>query len=154
LARGPGLAIATASLYRLFAEMVTGMPTVTRVLASTELTVLVWPFTRTVIVAIRGPNFDALKQEGRNLTAAAFHQEIARGVNQLLGRIFAQRRNGSSTDLEAIESALRAVLHQTGAGALSELLQFGAPARISVSCPALVVIRRNTRNDALGLCSP
>ncbi len=49
-------------------------------------------------------------------------------MNQLLGRIFAQRRTGSGIDLEAIESALRAVLHQAGASALSELLQFEAPA--------------------------
>jgi hypothetical protein len=48
-------------------------------------------------------------------------------VNQLLGRIFAQRRNSGYTDLEAIESALRAALHQAGASALSELLQFEAP---------------------------
>jgi hypothetical protein len=49
-------------------------------------------------------------------------------VNQLLGRIFAQRRNSGGTDLEAVESALRVALHQAGAGALSELLQFEAPA--------------------------
>jgi hypothetical protein len=49
-------------------------------------------------------------------------------VNQLLGHIFAQRRNSGDTDLEAIESALRATLHQAGASALSELLQFEAPA--------------------------
>ena len=50
-------------------------------------------------------------------------------MNQLLDRIFAQRRKGGGTDLEAIESALRAVLHQAGAGTLSELLQFEAPAQ-------------------------
>jgi len=49
-------------------------------------------------------------------------------VNQLLGRIFAQRRNSGGTDLEAIESALRVALHQAGASALSELLQFDPPA--------------------------
>jgi hypothetical protein len=48
-------------------------------------------------------------------------------VNQLLGRIFAQRRNSGGTDLEAIESALRVALHQAGASTLSELLQFEAP---------------------------
>jgi hypothetical protein len=48
-------------------------------------------------------------------------------VNQLLGRIFAQRRNSGGTDLEAIGSALRVALHQAGAGALSELLKFEAP---------------------------
>jgi len=45
----------------------------------------------------------------------------------LLGRIFAQRRNSGGTDLEAIESALRVALHQAGANALTELLQFEAP---------------------------
>ena len=49
-------------------------------------------------------------------------------MNQLLGRIFAERHNSGGIDLEAVESALRAALHQAGAGALSELLQFGAPA--------------------------
>jgi hypothetical protein len=48
-------------------------------------------------------------------------------VNQLLCRIFAQRRNSGGTDLEAIESALRVALHQAGASALSELLRFEAP---------------------------
>jgi hypothetical protein len=61
-------------------------------------------------------------------TAAAIHQEIAREVNQLLGRIFAQRHNRGRTDLEAVESALRAALHQAGARALSALLQYQAPA--------------------------
>jgi len=53
---------------------------------------------------------------------------VAREVNQLLCRVFAQRRKDGRTDLEAVESALRAALHQAGAAALSELLQFAAPA--------------------------
>ena len=53
---------------------------------------------------------------------------MAREVNQLLCRVFAQRRKGGRTDLEAVESALRAALHQAGAAALTELLQFEAPA--------------------------
>ena len=53
---------------------------------------------------------------------------MAREVNQLLCRVFAQRRKHGRTDLEAVESALRAALHQAGAAALSELLQFEAPA--------------------------
>ncbi len=53
---------------------------------------------------------------------------MAREVNQLLCRVFAQRRKDGRTDLEAVESALRAALHQAGAAALSELLQFEAPA--------------------------
>ena len=52
---------------------------------------------------------------------------MAREVNQLLGRIFAQRWKEGRTDLEAIESALRVALHHVGAAALSELLQFAAP---------------------------
>jgi hypothetical protein len=62
---------------------------------------------------------------------------MAREVNQLLGRIFAQRRNSGRTDLEAVESALRAALHQAGATALSELLQYQAPAsdQRQLPCP-------------------
>ena len=60
-------------------------------------------------------------------TAAAIHQEVAREVNQLLGRIFAARHDDGRTDLEAVENALRAALHQAGAAALTELLQFAAP---------------------------
>jgi hypothetical protein len=53
---------------------------------------------------------------------------VAREVNQLLCRVFAQRRKDGRTDLEAVESALRAALHQAGAAALTELRQFEAPA--------------------------
>lgn len=53
---------------------------------------------------------------------------MTREVNQLLGRVFAQRRKDGRTDLEAVELALRATLHQAGVAALSELLQFEAPA--------------------------
>ncbi len=53
---------------------------------------------------------------------------MAREVNQLLGCIFAQRHNSGRTDLEAVESALRAALHQTGASALSALVQYKDPA--------------------------
>jgi hypothetical protein len=53
---------------------------------------------------------------------------VGREVNQLLGRIFAQRHQDGGTDLEAIETAMRATLHQAGAAALTELLQFPAPA--------------------------
>jgi hypothetical protein len=54
-----------------------------------------------------------------------------------LCRIFAQRRSSGSTDPEAIESALRTSLHQAGAKALTELLQFDAPApdQRKVPCP-------------------
>lgn len=53
---------------------------------------------------------------------------MAREVNRFLNRVFAQRRKNGRTDLEAVESALRAALHQAGAAALSELLQFETPA--------------------------
>jgi hypothetical protein len=55
----------------------------------------------------------------------------------LLCRIFAQRRSSGSTDPEAIGSALRTSLHQAGAKALTELLQFDAPApdQRKLPCP-------------------
>ena len=54
---------------------------------------------------------------------------MAREVNRFLGLVFAQRpHKGGRTDLEAVESALRAALHQAGAAALAELLKFEAPA--------------------------
>ena len=53
---------------------------------------------------------------------------MAREVNQLLHLVFAQRRQDGRTDLEAVETALRAALHQAGAAALTQLLQFEAPA--------------------------
>jgi hypothetical protein len=40
----------------------------------------------------------------------------------------AQRRKDGRTDLEAIETAVRSTVHRAGAAALSELLQFPAPA--------------------------
>jgi len=48
-------------------------------------------------------------------------------VNRLLTRIFAERRSRGRTDLEAIESALRRVLHEAGSAALSELLRCQTP---------------------------
>ncbi len=66
--------------------------------------------------------------EQEKKTAAAIHQEVAREVNQLLGHVFAQRRKDGRTDLQAVESALRTALHQAGAAALSQLLQFDTPA--------------------------
>ena len=61
-------------------------------------------------------------------TATAIHQEITREVNQLLSRIFAERRHSGQMDLEAVENAFRTALHQVGAAGLSELLQYEAPA--------------------------
>ncbi len=64
---------------------------------------------------------------GGKKTAATLHQEMAREIDQLLGRVFAQRRKNGRTDLEAVETALRSALHRAGAAALTELLQFPAP---------------------------
>lgn len=48
-------------------------------------------------------------------------------MNRLLARVFAERRCGQ-TDLEAVETGLRAALHQAGSAALTELLRYEAPA--------------------------
>ena len=60
-------------------------------------------------------------------TAAAIHQEVTQEVNQLLSRIFAERRRSGQMDLEAVENAFRSALHQAGAAGLSELLEYPAP---------------------------
>ncbi len=62
---------------------------------------------------------------------------MAREVNRFLGLVFAQRHKDGRTDLEAVESALRAALHQAGAAALAELLKFEAPAaeQRQLPCP-------------------
>jgi hypothetical protein len=49
-------------------------------------------------------------------------------VNRWLARVFAERHNNGRIDLEAVETALRTVLHSAGAVALTELFQFPAPA--------------------------
>jgi hypothetical protein len=45
-----------------------------------------------------------------------------------LGRIFAERKQTGAMDLEALEMGFRASLHQAGAAALTQLLQFPEPA--------------------------
>jgi hypothetical protein len=70
-------------------------------------------------------------------TADAIRQEVAREVEQLLRIIFRDRKTGSPVDLEAIalkrdcfatiETSIRFVMHHAGAGALTQLLQFGEP---------------------------
>jgi hypothetical protein len=54
-----------------------------------------------------------------------------------LSRIFAERKQAGSLDLEAVEMGFRAALHRAGAAALTQLLQFTAPATgpRSVPCP-------------------
>lgn len=57
-------------------------------------------------------------------------------MTTLLGRIFAERKQTGSLDLEAVEMAFRAALHQAGAAALTQLLQFPEPAeQRNVPCP-------------------
>jgi len=60
--------------------------------------------------------------------AEAIQGEIAREIATLLGRIFAERKQTGKTDLEAVEMALRAALHQAGAAALKQLLRLPEPA--------------------------
>ena len=70
-------------------------------------------------------------------TAEAIHAEVAREVTALLGRVFAERKQTGALDLEAVKMALRAALHQAGAAALSQLLQFPEPAadQRAIPCP-------------------
>ena len=65
---------------------------------------------------------------GGKKTAAAVHQQIAWEVNRLLGLLFAEHKKTGQFDLEAAEMALRSALHQAGAAALTQLLQFPEPA--------------------------
>ena len=56
----------------------------------------------------------------------------------MLARVFAERKQSSRTDLEAMEMAFRAALHHAGAAALSHLLRFREPdeqqPRLPCSC--------------------
>ncbi len=83
---------------------------------------------------------------------------MAREVEQLLGRIFAQRRQSGQTDLEAVETALRAALHQAGAAALSELLQYDAPApdqrRLPCPCGHFAQYREQRAKPVLTVLGP
>lgn len=56
-------------------------------------------------------------------------------MTTLLGRIFTERKQTGSMDLEAVERALRAALYQAGAAALGQLLQFPEPAADQRSIP-------------------
>ncbi|MGH9784982.1 MAG: hypothetical protein ACRD88_12445, partial [Terriglobia bacterium] len=49
--------------------------------------------------------------------------------------VFQGRRKTGRLDLEAIETAVRSAMHRAGAAALSELLQFPAPAAEQRSIP-------------------
>ncbi|MBI3693541.1 MAG: ISKra4 family transposase [Acidobacteria bacterium] len=67
-------------------------------------------------------------------TAAAIHQEVARGIDAWLPVIFAERRNTGRLDLEAVELALRTALHTGGAAGLGALLRQQGPIPSSVPC--------------------
>ena len=55
----------------------------------------------------------------------------------MLERIFCQRQKTGGLDFEAVEMAVRSAMHQAGATALTELLQFGPPGpkQRPVPCP-------------------
>ena len=65
-------------------------------------------------------------------TADAIHQEMAREVDALLERVFAEQRKSGRLDLEAIEMAMRAVMHRAGAGGLEQLLEMSPPVERAV----------------------
>ena len=58
-------------------------------------------------------------------------------MTALLGRIFAERKQTGRLDLEAVEMTFRVAMHQAGAAALSQLLQFAEPAaeQRAIACP-------------------
>ena len=60
-------------------------------------------------------------------TAEIIQQEISREVAHLLQLLFSEQRNRGGLDLEAVEMAIRSAMHQAGASALCQLLQFEAP---------------------------
>jgi hypothetical protein len=60
---------------------------------------------------------------------------VAREVSQLLRIIFHDHRKSGRLDLEATEMAVRSAMHQAGARALTQLLQWEAPAAGQRSVP-------------------
>lgn len=68
-------------------------------------------------------------------TAVAVHQEIGREVDQWLGVVFTGKRKSGYWDLESMEGLTRKAMHQAGATALREILQFVAPAAHMRSLP-------------------
>ena len=52
---------------------------------------------------------------------------MRREIENLLERIFWQRQKTGGLDLEAVEMAIRSAMHEAGASALTELLQFDPP---------------------------
>ena len=72
---------------------------------------------------------------GGKKTAAAIYQEVAREVEGLLRRVFAERRQTGRVDWEAVEKATRTTLHRAGAAALSQLLSGPEVEPRPVDCP-------------------
>jgi Uncharacterised protein family (UPF0236) len=56
-------------------------------------------------------------------TAEGIQKEVAQEIDQLLRVVFADLRKSGRLDLEAVEMATRAAMHQAGAVVLKELLQ-------------------------------
>jgi hypothetical protein len=73
-------------------------------------------------------------ERGGKKTATAVHQEIARELDTLLPRIFAEQRSVGELDIEAVELAFRTALHSAGAAGLTELLRQPGPVPTSVLC--------------------
>lgn len=73
-------------------------------------------------------------ERGGKKTVAAVHQEVARELDALLPRIFAEQRGTGGLDIEAVELAFRTALHSAGAAGLTELLCQPEPVQTSVPC--------------------
>ena len=71
----------------------------------------------------RGGGTSGVADSAGKKTAAAIQQEVAQEIEQLLAVIFAARRKNHRWDLEALETATRAALHQAGAKLLEQLLE-------------------------------
>jgi hypothetical protein len=63
----------------------------------------------------------------RKKTAETIPQEVEREVSALLRLVFEEQSKTGRLDLEAVEMAMRAVMHRAGAAALSQLLRFDPP---------------------------
>src|SRR6267142_2362888 len=89
--------------------------------------------TRRSAVSVR-PSQNRVLGRLRKKTAAEVHREVAREIDSLLQRIFAERRRTGGLDLEAVEMAIRATMHQAGAAGLTQLLTEEAPAQRHIPC--------------------
>ena len=78
---------------------------------------------------------DSSPTQQEKKTAAAVRQEVSQEVDKLLGVLFAARRKHQGWDLEAVEMATRAAVHQAGAALLEQLLATQPPAEAERPCP-------------------